>query len=218
MTRRVTALIAILLAVVLLAACGSDKTAAQVEAFRYRTSVSLEGSPSDFSVTQSGEIVLPDRERAVQKVEIASARREGERLAIGKREWVRGDLPWMDFALSPLRYLGKNAASREGLADLKFSNEVINGVATRRYDLDADHLRQLVANDRLTNPDGPLSATLWLATDLGIPIRLEVLAGSNDGTKLRMTLEVFDVNDQNIKITVPKTALMRVDPLARGLS
>lgn len=176
-----------------------------LEAFRYRLSFELTGTDWPFSVVQSGEVVLPDREHSLLVVETGALKRESERLAVGQREWVRGDLPWIDLAMSPLGYLD-GAGRPNGLADLDFVNDTIDDQPTRRYALDADTLRRLVENEDLVNPDGPLDATLWVSTDLGIPVRLVVVGGSDADGKLQMIIEVYDVNATDIEIDEPRAS------------
>ncbi len=198
-------------ALVLLAtACGGDATegtptATDLQSFRYRLTIALEGTDAPFSLVQTGEVVLPDREHATQALDAGPVSTESERVTVGERQWLRGDLPWMDL-MSPLDYLS-GSGSAPALEGLDSTEESLDGMRTRRYALDGDDLQSLVGNADLTNPDGPLNATLWVSTDLGVPVRLEVVAGSSDSGDLRLTLEVYDVNAEDIQVPEPQAAL-----------
>lgn len=179
---------------------------AALESFRYRLTMELEDSDRPYRVVQEGEVILPDREHATQSINVGSWHHNSERLVIGGREWLRGDLPWIDLDASPMEYISAGGSfSVDALADIPASEETINGIRTRRYELGGEALWPLVGGDTsaIVNPDGPLTATLWVAPDLAVPVAIELIGESGEGYRLRLRLEVYDMNASDIAIEQP---------------
>jgi hypothetical protein len=200
----------------LAAACGgsdSDEPTAEptgeagavkIAAFRYELTIELSDGSSPFRFEQSGEVVLPDREHASQSYEVASLRQESERVAIGERAWVRGDLPWVDLGASPLGVLEKGGAAAAYLEGLAGSGEELDGEATTRYELTAEQFVELAGV-----PSGELApstaVTIWVSDALGVPVRMTMSADDEAGT-LALTLRVTDLNASDIAVEEPAAA------------
>jgi hypothetical protein len=200
----------------LVAACGGSDSdeptaeptgeagAVEIAAFRYELTIELSDASSAFRFEQSGEVVLPDREHASQSYEVASLRQESERVAIGERAWVRGDLPWVDLGASPLGVLGESGAAAAYLEGLAGSAEELGGAPTTRYELTAEQFVELAGA-----PSGELApstvVTIWVSDALGVPVQMTMSAEDEAGT-LALTLRVTDVNASDIAVEEPAPA------------
>lgn len=212
--RRLVLLASVVLSSVLLG-CGSggaedseaDPEHVAIESFRYRLTATLEESDRPYHVVQEGEVIRPDREHATLSIAVGPWQHESERLAIGEREWVRGDLPWLDLAASPLAYLGAGGTgfSMDALEGAPSAAETVNSIEVRRYELDEAGLRSLVGEGGpvVMDSGGAFSATVWMDPDRELPVALELLGESPEGYALRVRLEVYDVNDPGITIEEP---------------
>jgi hypothetical protein len=200
----------------LVAACGGSDSdeptaeptgeagAVEIAAFRYELTIELSDGSSPFRFEQSGEVVLPDREHASQSYEVASLRQESERVAIGERAWVRGDLPWVDLGASPLGVLEKGGAAAAYLEGLAGSAEELGGDPTTRYELTAEQFVELAGA-----PSGELApstaVTIWVSDALGVPVQMTMSAEDEAGT-LALTLRVTDLNASDIAVEEPAAA------------
>ena len=200
----------------LVAACGGSDSdeptaeptgeagAVEIAAFRYELTIELSDGSSPFRFEQSGEVMLPDREHASQSYEVASLRQESERVAIGERAWVRGDLPWVDLGASPLGVLEKGGAAAAYLEGLGGSAEELGGEPTTRYELTAEQFVELAGA-----PSGELApstaVTIWVSDALGVPVQMTMSAEDEAGT-LALTLRVTDLNASDIAVEEPAAA------------
>ena len=206
----------------LIAACGGSDAdapgaeptsgvpaASAVTSFRYELAIEFTGVTIPYYFEQRGEVVLPDREHATQSWELGLLAQESDRIAIGDRVWLKGDLPWMDLGASPLRVIGSGAGASEAFRGWGGSVEELDGQATTRYSLSRKELVQL-AGEPMGEIDDSTSGSIWISNEYGIPVRMVLEARGEgtdeDGSLLRMELRVLDINGSDIVVDEPTVA------------
>ncbi len=162
-----------------------------------------------------GAFVAPDRSRAVLRV----GGEEVEVRTIGHQSWVRfGDVWQEEAAPTEVAFLSPQTLCDEivpdlgdALANLSWSEETVNGIATRHYHLDeADlpQLRGLLEAEEDSELLGQFQVDVWLAQEGGWPVRLQIEASGRDEqgqpVGLALFLELHDINSPDIEIEPPE--------------
>ena len=192
----------------------------------------LEGVPGGlsldlkFSMELSGAVIAPDREQSKMIADLGFLTLEVETIRIGDRVWTResgGDwevqttaeagLLDFGFDLSPTDFFGDDVigaeldAMRAVFADLRGTQERVNGVEAVRYDLSAKEFAQAFPDGDGAPPDGTTS--IWIARDSGVPVRLVLEAtiededGAGGESQMWLELNLTDLNADDIVIEPP---------------
>lgn len=183
-----------------------------------------DGLPLDspIRIVIDGERVNPDRERATTTADMGFLQVETETILVGQQRWLReGDGGWKEGAASGLEsFAGLDFrpsvlfADDEGQYDIVARElegydsveEDVEGIPTRRFTLDEDEFFRLFQQDNVLpiEVDATLTADIWLARDLGTPVRLLVV-GTDDagGEVVRLELALRDLNAEDIAVEAP---------------
>lgn len=182
------------------------------------------GTPLTFAIT--GEVVSPDRERSTVKANLGFIALDLETIQIGNRAWTREDGgAWepqqgagsqaLGLDIDPVSLLSGDggldgravARIREGLRDMKSTQERVNGVDALRYSLDAEQLTRVLGADAQVLPEGAQlsgNSTLWVTRAGGIPVKLALEARSaKEPGGLKLELNITDLNSPAIRIEPP---------------
>ena len=187
------------------------KESGGVQAFRYSVRLERLSGGRTFLIEQSGEVVLPDREHSTIHMDLGGTLFDSDVITIGSDVWQRGDVPVADLGLTPASFFDAvggfttgpqggfvfDAASVSGLAT---TEETVNGVAAVRYELDSEQVGALLVGFVPEPNEQPPAISLWLAEDLGVPVRIVVLTA--DGS-FRLEINVTDLNAPDISIVPP---------------
>jgi hypothetical protein len=197
---------------------------ADLKSYHYSISMSFEGGDlaeqgvGAVSFSVDGAFVAPDRSQVHVKGDLGGLALEEESITIGSNSWVKSGDTWQEgqgsfdtAELAPNTFF--TGLDAEKLSVIKPSEETVNGVDSYRYSIDKADIEQLQALAAIfggdtTSSDLPenLSLDLWLAKDGGWPVKM-VLSASGDTTggtvDVKMTTDITDVNDPNIKIEPP---------------
>jgi hypothetical protein len=185
----------------------------------------LDLEDATFEITLDGEVVNPDRHRTLVKASLGFIELGLERVQIGGQVWTReaegewrqvtagaNDLLGGDFDVNPNTLFGADAESVASLGlqldQLPSTVEMVNDISARRYDFTAEDFRRVfsASPDLLPLEDGEneTTATLWVAEDSGVPVRLLLTARSADGEPaFELELNLRDLEDASISIEPP---------------
>ncbi len=191
-------------------------TTPAITAFRYTVYIKLRDMPIQMSVYQEGNVQTTNkREYARLQYEIESLSQDSELVREGEARWVRGNLPFIDLDFNPTHYLdepGTREALTDQLASLSGVPEKVNGVDALRYELSGDKFYELagIPVSGSDSPDPP-SASLWVAKDLGIPVKLIMEASSkSEPGSIYTEINVMNLNDPNITINLPSEGVVGI--------
>jgi len=183
-----------------------------------------EGLPLDspIRITIDGERVNPDREHATTTADMGFLQVRTESIVVGEQRWLReGNGSWKEGAASGLEsFAGLDFrpsvlfADDEGqydlvarqLEDYEWVEEEVEGIPTRRFTLDEDEFFALFQQDHVLplEVDANLTADIWLARELGTPVRLLVVGTSDAGDEVvRLELALRDLNAEDIAVEAP---------------
>jgi hypothetical protein len=170
---------------------------------------------SDFTI--DGAHVAPDRTQAILKFQ----QDEVEIRAIGNRSWVSvGGAFEQQESSGDAALLTPDVVCRDivqeivgSLGEVDSTNETINGIETKHYELneaDLERLPELLGTDPNTDLPEKFQVDVWLARDGRWPVRLEIGAEDKDeqgeALGLSVSMEIRDVNDPGISVVEPATA------------
>lgn len=188
------------------------------------TSEAPEGLPLDAPVriTIDGERVNPDREHASTTADLGFLQVETETIVVGDRRWLReGNGAWKEGAASGLESFagldfrpsvlfaddeGQYDAVAQQLEEYEWVEEDVDGIPARRFTLDEDEFFRLFQQDNVlpVEVDATLTADIWLARDLGTPVRLLVVGTDEAGDEVvRLELSLRDLNAEDIAVEAP---------------
>ena len=174
-------------------------------------------SGATFTITIEGEVVNPDRERARTKASLGFIELALERIQIGDRAWTRevggewktatpgASSPVIggDLDISPARIFAEHGSAFVALdAELRalaFTEDEVDGLTARRYELSPEQFRSMFGGEAglLPGDSQPLDArgTLWIAEDSRLPVRIQLTSTDAEGKPaFEMDLTLTDLN------------------------
>ncbi|MEX2372573.1 MAG: hypothetical protein WD800_02105 [Dehalococcoidia bacterium] len=186
------------------------------------------GLPLDenFTIEITGDVVNPDREHATTVVNLGFLTLSTETIRIGEDEWARqGRSAWQpataggglsdflgdaDFSPTSIFQTGDGfsfEALTARLQEHEWEAEEVNGVQSRHYTFTEEEFYATFNADQEIVPadivDASLTADLWIAEDLGVPVRMVIVGADADGAEvMRVEMDLSDINS-DIEVDAP---------------
>ncbi len=179
------------------------------------TGLDLDGN---LTLGLEGAVVNPDREHTSTAIDIGFLTLSTETVRVGDQEWTRaGQGAWsastsgegaealFDADFSPASIFTTSAdfdyeALTARLEEHGWKDEEVNGVRARHYSFTEEEFYSTFETDEAVLPadiDATFTADIWLAEDLGVPVRMLIVGVDGAGTEiLRLEMDVTDINSQ----------------------
>lgn len=175
-------------------------------------------TPQPFKIDITGEVVNPNRQRSETKASLGFIQLTVDRVEIGTQAWTReAGGAWQQATpgasspaslgtnvdISPARLFAQNgltfAALNRELGSLPSTQDSVNGVQARRYDLTAEEFHRIFSSAQglLPGDTQPVQTTgsVWIANATKVPVRLRLNSTSPDGKPaFQMDMTLSDLN------------------------
>lgn len=194
--------------------------ASRIQAFRYEAHLCYYGFLVPLVFHQLGVVQLPGRATSKMDMQLGALSYQSELAQVDGKRFVRGHVPFLDFGFTPnilglvtaaatiesATTPGGRAAFDAMLAGLPSTSELVKDMVTKRYELTAEQVAELAAT--MTQVPVDLDAprgTLWMSEEFGVPVRIELFKGTENGPQMKVSIELSDINDPDIDVTTPQT-------------
>lgn len=181
---------------------------------------------TEMELTVSGVRVNPDREHTHTVASLGFLSFTVEAITIGDEQWTResgrawsqssADLPGGvpgDLDVRPGNVFGDDWSDEDverlqALFDAHpYETETVNGLVARHYTFTAEEFAALFEGDDALlqqTEDLELSFDLWVSEEFGVPVRLLMVALTEEGAEaIRLTMDITDVNDSSLSVEPP---------------
>jgi hypothetical protein len=187
--------------------------AAALDSSEAPSGLPLEG---DFQIEIVGEVVNPGREHSETSIDLGFLAIATETIRIDGQEWNRqaggtwevgtsatgaDSLIGTDFSPASVFTTDNDFSYDELTARLSahaWRDEDVEGVAARHYTFTQQEFYETFQTDQRVLPDdmdATFVADMWLAEDLGVPIKMVIVGTASDGTEvMRLELVLTDLN------------------------
>lgn len=191
----------------------------------------LDLEDAELHILIEGERLNPDREYTHAVTTFGYLSVERETIVIGTRLWSRQannawreratvngpeDFIGQDVALSPSVILGTDDPEylqelTDRMATQPFVAEAVNGRQTHHWTLTQREIKWIQGDFNtvpgLLTPEA-VTVDVWVDTETGVAVRVLVTAASTeDPNAFRLTMDLYDLNDDSIQIVEPAMAI-----------
>lgn len=204
-----------------------DVTVPDISGYRYELTAStgfdVDEGTADVTVAVAGDYMAPDSHRFLRSVGFAGLETEvGEAVVIGDQAWIRSGEDWTETIseapsigelAGPISSLAGNVLPAPDLLEQLYRSpgqrQEVDGIAARRYDLDAAAVGALaeVAGEEFFSTEladlADFSMTVWVAEIDGTPLRWRIeMSGPVELLSPEITLDLPPDAAVQVEITV----------------
>jgi hypothetical protein len=206
-----------------------------LDSYRYHATIEASGAAlgsanpfgsGDFQMKLEvqGAVINPDREHTQTIADLGFFTLRSEEIRIGDRTWGRdGTGPWREgrtggafgMELPAVTPAGLFSDDDESLNEVarrlegrEFVREMVNGVATLRYDFTREEFEEVFATEAELVPDevdlAEFDVSLWLSEEHGVPVRIVLNGRTEAGVEAFLVeMNITDLNSGAIAIEEP---------------